>query len=81
MHRWSVILTSPSRRRTRWLDQDGHLSSDPSRALRLASPEVAAQRVQTYLSLHGHNPELIERFRLVPAPSRRPVAHTQLWAA
>lgn len=33
------------------------------------TPEVAAQRVQSYLRLWGRPIELIERFRLVPAPA------------
>jgi hypothetical protein len=34
----------------------------------LASPEIAVQRIQTFLALHGSKADLIERFRLVPAP-------------
>ena len=75
VHRWSVILagTGPGsgHRRPRWLDEDGHFSSDPSRALRLASPEIAVQRIQAFLALHGSKGDRIERFRLVPAPPHR----------
>ena len=67
-HRWSVTLAAAGDRHPRWLDENGHFSSDPARALRLASPEVAVQRVQTFLELHGWDPAVIERFRLVPAP-------------
>jgi hypothetical protein len=67
-HRWSVTLATAGDRHPRWLDENGHFSSDPARALRLASPEVAVQRVQTFLELHGLDPAVMERFRLVPAP-------------
>ena len=67
-HRWSVTLAVGGDRHPRWLDENGHFSSDPTRALRLASPEVAVQRVQTFLELHGWDPSVMERFRLVPAP-------------
>jgi hypothetical protein len=67
-HRWSVTLAGSDHRRPRWLDENGHFSSDPARALRLASPEIAVQRIQTFLALHGSKADLIERFRLVPAP-------------
>ena len=66
---WSVILASPLTRRPRWLGENGRLTSDPSRALRLMSPEVAAQRVQHFLQIRGWAPESIERFQLVPAPT------------
>jgi hypothetical protein len=81
VHRWSVTLASPRNRRPRWLDEDGHFSSDPSRALRLVSPEVAVQRIQAFLALHGNKAERIERFRLVPAPTCQPVAIDQIRAA
>lgn len=68
-HRWSVTLAAAGRRHPRWLDENGHFSSDPARALRLAAPEVAVQRVQSFLELHGWDPAVIERFRLVPAPA------------
>ena len=67
-HRWSVTLAASGLRHPRWLDEDGHFSSDPARALRLAAPEVAVQRVQMFLEIHGWDPAVIERFRLVPAP-------------
>jgi hypothetical protein len=70
VHRWSVTLAGPSQGRPRWLDENGHFSSDPSRALRLANPEIAVQRIQAFLELHGSDPAMIERFRLVPAPPR-----------
>jgi hypothetical protein len=71
MHRWSVTLAGSDVRRPRWLDEDGHFSADPSRALRLASPEIAVQRIQAFLALHGSKGDRIERFRLVPAPPHR----------
>ncbi|MFM7267435.1 MAG: hypothetical protein ACKOZT_02445 [Cyanobium sp.] len=67
-HRWSITLAASSDRHPRWLDENGHFSSDPARALRLASPEVAVQRVQAFLSLHGWAPTVLDRFRLVPSP-------------
>jgi len=67
-HRWSITLVASSDRHPRWLDENGHFSSDPARALRLASPEVAVQRVQEFLRLHGWDPAVLDRFRLVPAP-------------
>jgi hypothetical protein len=68
IHRWSVTLAGSGHRRPRWLDEDGNFSADPSRALRLASPEIAVQRIQAFLALHGSKGGRIERFRLVPAP-------------
>jgi hypothetical protein len=68
LHRWSVTLVGTGHRRPRWLDEDGHFSADPSRALRLVSPEIAVQRIQAFLALHGSKGDRIERFRLVPAP-------------
>jgi hypothetical protein len=65
---WSITLASATIRRPRWLAENGRFSSDPRRALRLISPEVAARRVQSYMELHGWSPEVMERFRLVPAP-------------
>lgn len=65
---WSISLASATIRRPRWLAENGRLSSDPRRALRLISPEVAARRLQAYMELHGWSPEVVERFRLVPAP-------------
>lgn len=67
---WSIALVSPRTQRSRWLTADGRISSDPARALRVLNPEVAARRVQAYLSLHGWPVEAAERFRLVPAPGR-----------
>lgn len=66
--RWSVTLAASGHRHPRWLDENGHFSSDPSRALRLITPEVAVQRVQAFLEVHGWEPQVLERFRLVPAP-------------
>ena len=74
LHRWSVTLAAGGHGRPRWLDEDGHFSADPSRALRLASPEVAVQRIQAFLALHGSKGDRIERFRLVPAPPHEVVA-------
>lgn len=65
---WSLILASPRTRRPRWLSESGRLTSDPARALRLVSPEVAAQRLQQFLQMRGWGPEGSERFQLVPAP-------------
>ena len=65
---WSVRLSSTRTRRPRWLAEDGHITSDPRRALRLVNPEVAAQRLQGYLKLHGWDLAVLERFQLVPAP-------------
>jgi hypothetical protein len=68
--RWSVTLAASGRRHPRWLDENGHFSSDPSRALRLITPEVAVQRIQAFLAVHGwETPQALERFRLVPAPT------------
>jgi hypothetical protein len=79
VHRWSVTLAcsgpGTEHRHPRWLDEDGRFSADPSRALRLASPEIAVQRIQAFLALHGNKGDRIERFRLVPAPPQ------QLWKA
>jgi hypothetical protein len=69
-NRWSLILASPRSHRPRWLSESGRLTSDPARALRLVSPEVAAQRLQQFLQMRGWGPEGIERFQLVPAPGR-----------
>jgi hypothetical protein len=74
VHRWSVTLAGSGQRHPRWLDEDGLFSADPSRALRLASPEVAAQRIQAFLALRGRKGDRIERFRLVPAPMRHRAA-------
>jgi hypothetical protein len=68
VNHWSVILASPRSRRPRWLSESGRLTSDPARALRLVSPEVAAQRLQQYFQIRGWDPEGMERFLLVPAP-------------
>ena len=72
VHCWSVTLAGngpgSEHRHPRWLDEDGYFSADPSRALRLASPEIAAQRIQAFLALHGSKGDRIERLRLVPAP-------------
>ncbi|MFM7266443.1 MAG: hypothetical protein ACKOZW_12815 [Cyanobium sp.] len=65
---WSVSLASPRTRRPRWLGENGRFTSDPARALRLVSPEVAAQRVQHFLEIHGWEPVVMERLQLVPAP-------------
>lgn len=80
IHHWSVILASSPSRRPRWLDENGQLTTDPGRALRLVSPEVAARRVQAFLEIHGWPADVLERFRLVPAPHRRDL-HTGRAAA
>jgi hypothetical protein len=66
---WSVSLASPHTRRPRWLAENGRFTSDPTRALRLVNPEVAAQRVQRFLQIHGREPAIMERLQLVPAPA------------
>jgi hypothetical protein len=68
IRQWSLALDSPRTRRPRWLGVNGHLTSDPGRALRLVCPEVAARRAQAFLQLKGWPPEAVERFRLVAAP-------------
>jgi len=70
-HHWSVILAASRGRRPRWLDENGQLTTDPARALRLVSPEVAARRVQAFLEIHGWSNVVLERFRLVPSPLGR----------
>ena len=74
---WSVSLNSPRTRRPRWLAVDGHITSDPRRALRLVDPEVAAQRLQSYWKLHGWDVAVLERFQLVPAPTLSTAARSQ----
>ena len=74
IRQWSLALDSPRTRRPRWLGVNGHLTSDPGRALRLVCPEVAARRVQAFLQIRGWPAEAVERFRLVAAPSPLPVA-------
>jgi hypothetical protein len=69
LQRWSVTLVASGHRHPRWLDENGHFSSDPNRALQLITPEVAVQRVQAFLEVHGWEPQVLERFRLVPAPT------------
>ena len=66
---WSVSLASPRTRRPRWLAENGRFTSDPARALRLVSPEVAAQRLQRFLEIHGRELAIMERLQLVPAPA------------
>jgi hypothetical protein len=68
IHHWSVTLASARTRRPRWLAENGHFTSDPAKALRLVSPEVAARRVQAFMAIRGWEIEVMERFRLVPAP-------------
>lgn len=63
-----MTLAGSGRGRRRWLGEDGQLSVDPARALRFSDPDVAVRRLQQFLQLRGWAPELIERFRLVPAP-------------
>jgi hypothetical protein len=67
-HQWSVMLTTSNLRRPRWLSDSGRLTSDPRRALRLMSAEVAAQRLQAFIRLRGWELSRLERFQLVPAP-------------
>jgi len=68
LNHWSITLAGGRTRRPRWLTENGHFSSNPALALRLVSPEVAAQRVQAYMKLRGWPTEAMERFVLVPAP-------------
>lgn len=70
IRQWSVALDSARTRRPRWLGVNGHLTSDPERALRLVCPEVAARRVHEFLQLRGWPAEALERFRLVTAPAQ-----------
>ncbi|MFZ0406619.1 MAG: hypothetical protein WAM11_00700 [Cyanobium sp.] len=65
---WSVSLASGRSSRPRWLTENGRFSSNPARALRLVSPDVAAKRVQAYMAIRGWPHEVMERFRLVPSP-------------
>jgi hypothetical protein len=67
-YQWSVMLTTTSLRRPRWLSDSGRLTSDPRRALRLLSADVAAQRLQAFIRLRGWELSRLERFQLVPAP-------------
>jgi hypothetical protein len=69
IHHWSVRLASGRTCRPRWLTENGRFSSNPDRALRLVSPDVAAQRVQAYMAIRGWPQEVMERFRLVPSPN------------
>lgn len=68
INHWSITLAGGRTRRPRWLTVNGHFSSNPSLALRLVSPEVAARRVQAYMKLRGWPTEALERFVLVPSP-------------
>jgi hypothetical protein len=75
INHWSITLAGGRTRRPRWLSVNGHFSSNPALALRLVSPEVAARRVQSYMVLRGWPPEVMERFRLVPAPDLESEGH------
>ena len=59
---------STRHRRPRWLSDSGRLTSDPRRALRLMTADVAAQRLQAFIRLRGWELSRLERFQLVPAP-------------
>lgn len=74
IHHWSITLAGGCGRRPRWLSVNGHFSSNPERALRLVTPEVAARRVQQYMKLRGWPSAVMERFRLVPSPPLAPRA-------
>jgi hypothetical protein len=76
-HPWSVMLTTSRLRRPRWLSDSGRLTSDPRRALRLISAEVAAQRLQAFMRLRGWELSRLERFQLVPAPQLEEVREGQ----
>lgn len=67
-HSWSIALVSPRSRRIRWLSENGRLSSDPRKALRLVDPDVATRRVQEYMAIRGWDVAVMERFRLLPSP-------------
>ena len=71
LQHWSLVVRSARTGRPRWLGDNGRITSDPDRALRLVSPEVAAQRVQLYMQSRGWGPEVMERFQLVPSPPLR----------
>jgi hypothetical protein len=73
VNHWSLSLVSPRSGRPRWLSESGRLTSDPARALRLVSPEVAAQRLQQYFQIRGWDPAGMERFLLVPAAEGAPL--------
>ena len=77
INHWSITLAGGRTRRPRWLTVNGHFSSNPALALRLVSPEVAAQRVQTFMKLRGWPTEAMERFVLVPSPSPEALAGEQ----
>jgi hypothetical protein len=68
INQWSITLAGGRTRRPRWLTVNGHFSSNPALALRFVSPEVAVQRVQTYMKLRGWPTEAMERFVLMPSP-------------
>ncbi len=71
---WSVSLASERSCRPRWLTENGRFSSNPASALRLVSPDVAAKRVQAFIAIRGWPQEVLERFRLVPAPQCEPTS-------
>lgn len=76
-HQWSVMLTTSRLRRPRWLSDSGRFTSDPRRALRLMSADVAAQRLQAFMRLRGWELTRLERFQLVPAPRLEEVGTDQ----
>jgi hypothetical protein len=66
---WRIALTPPrGNRRTqpRWLCGDGLFRLRSERALTVADPAAAAQRLQQWLSLRGREPAALERLQLVP---------------
>jgi hypothetical protein len=75
-NRWSVELmplpkrpaAPPSRRRRRWLDENGRFTTDPARALQVVNPDAAVVRLQSYAALRGWKDKAIEKLRMVPAP-------------
>ncbi|MEB3351150.1 MAG: hypothetical protein VKM01_02360 [Cyanobacteriota bacterium] len=68
--RWSLELPPlPNRpRRRRWLAAEGGFTTDPAKALRVAHPEAAVARLQSYAAARGWKAQAIEKLRMVPAP-------------
>lgn len=68
INHWSISIAVGCNHTVRWLSSNGHFSSNPARALRLVTPEVAVRRLQQYMRLRGWPPEVMEHLRLVPSP-------------
>ncbi|MFN5194127.1 MAG: hypothetical protein ACK5E6_06825 [Cyanobacteriota bacterium] len=60
--------TPQARSRRRWLDENGRFTTDPAKAMRVANPEAAVVRLQTYAAVRGWKAQAIEKLRMVPAP-------------